>query len=160
MNDAAYLRIEALIAELESSIGVRGLGEETITARAWGRWRSPFEDGERSRGETREFFEPVEVRGRQRVLDRLDALERHVTLLDHNVFLRARDTINRVLDRSTPRGDRGAGGRLDYVTVQGVRAGEHGFEKFNFEDLPDMSGPLAAIRALRGRILEDDNDAG
>jgi hypothetical protein len=49
---------------------------------------------------------------------------------------------------------------LDYVTVQGVRAGEHGFEKFNFEDLPDMSGPLAAIRALRGRILEDDNDAG
>ena len=156
MNDEAYLRTEALIARLERDLGVRGLGEETIAALAM---RRRFDRGDDLEAKAPEPREPLPVSGRDRVLARLEALERHVLLLDCGVYIQARDTINAVLARPGA-GRRSFGGRLEAVNVLRLRPGVYDREKFDLDELPDMSKPLAALRALVAHIREDLDDVG
>ena len=140
MNEQACLRIETLIRVQATRLGAPELGEASVYS------DERSEDGVRRR-----------LRPRERLLRRLEALERHVLLLHRGVYDEAMSKMRGMLEV----GAREAGSFNVPSTVITVlpTAKEEGTFEFDLADLPDLSEPLRRIRNLRGRILED-SDAG
>ncbi|MBO9501643.1 hypothetical protein [Brevundimonas sp. A19_0] len=140
MNEQACLRIETLIQAQAMRLGAPDLGESSIYSDE----RSV--DGVRRR-----------LRPRERLIRRLEALERHILLLHRGVYDEAMAKIRGMLEVG--------GHEVEAVNMPSTAiavlpsATAEGIVEFDLADLPDLSEPLRRIRELRGRILED-NDAG
>lgn len=88
MNDEAYLRVESALRVQAAEIHAEALSDDTIAEGVL------MEDG------LRRPFTPKE-----RVLIRLEALYRHLSLIDHSMYGKAMGSIQDTLISSSPRAD-------------------------------------------------------
>ncbi len=141
MNSEACLRLDALLRTEAARLGAPQLGDESI-----------LEDERREDG-TRRPLPP-----RQRLIERIDALERHILLLDRRVYEDAMTKIRGLLQRDRVPAE-APGFIPEDAVVMIPSPTEEGEAAFPLSGLPDLSAPLARLRELRNRVLED-NDAG
>lgn len=137
MDDQAYLRVEYQLRELASRVGTPTLGDGAI---ATGR---RLEGGER-----------LPLLPRERLLARLEALERHLTTVDRGTYNLAMSKINRVLISSAERMDRPPEIPTKAFVVAEL-PGQADPVKIPLESLPDLSEPLRRIRLLIAQVQED-----
>ena len=145
MNDEAYLRLETIVRARALELGAVGLGDRSV------RMDELYDDG------TRPLRKP-----RDRLIARLDALERYILLLHRGIHDGAMTTINSLLR------ERGSELARDHEgkALAGLRAvaelpasGAAGIIEFDLGELPDLNQPLEQLRRLRN-IIKEDTDAG
>lgn len=143
MNDEAYVRMERLLAAQELLVGASGLGEASVAALE------------------RDLGGRTTPSARQRLIERLKALERHLSVMDGTLVPRSLGLINDVLERSDRKAeaDAGRGRRVETAVLLWRPPGEREPVRQNLAALPDLSGPRAALRDLINQILEDADDA-
>lgn len=131
MDDAACARLDLFLRRQAFRLGAPELGDADIVL-------GPTATGEEARPR----------RPRDRLDARLAALERHLLLLDRRTHDMAHALIRDMAETPSP----------FRIVAQLPDLETEEFLKFDLAELPDLSGPLAAIRRLR-RDLEKDDDA-
>ncbi|WP_420469944.1 hypothetical protein [Brevundimonas sp. FT23042] len=139
MDNAACLRLDAFLRSQASRFGAPELGDQSV-----------LDEGRREDG-TRRTRPP-----RERLIERIDALERHLLLLHRGVYKEAMTKIEAALDRGATE-FRARPSVPETVLAMIPSATDEGEMAFDLAHLPDLSQPLRRLQLLRGRILEDNN---
>ncbi|MBG7614692.1 hypothetical protein IWC96_05270 [Brevundimonas sp. BAL450] len=140
MNEQGCLRLESLIREHAVRLGAPDLGDRSV------------ESDERSEEGVRRRLPP-----RDRLLRRLDALERHVLLLHRGVYDQAMSKIRGMLELGA-RDSEGPALNVPSTAIAVLpSATAEGTIEFDLARLPDLSEPLRRIQVLRALIQEDDD---
>ncbi|MEN5229715.1 hypothetical protein [Brevundimonas naejangsanensis] len=142
MDSQACLRLDALIRRYAVELGAPALGDENSFDEA------RKEDGSR-----------IPLPPKERLLKRIEGLERHLLLLHRGVYVASMEKIRAAVFHDS--GERAERDRLTptgaIITISDDTA--EGEAIFNLAELPDLTLPLERLATLKGKIAED-NDAG